>query len=183
MSADDHPLAPFFKKIPLFAGLSGDELNEILSGIRSQSLGDGKVLFSEGEPGDAAYVVESGVVEVWAQMDGGDEISVATLQSGEVIGELALIDGARRNATIRAVKDTQLLRIDKVEFDFLRRNSRPAAFKLIRAITQVVCARLRETNEQISAILEPAEDRSVLPVQDGRAAPGVIGRIFSWKKS
>ena len=133
MSDHAHPLAPFFGTIPLFSSLNEAELNDILRGIRLVSVGKGEVLFSEGDTGDSAYVIEKGRVEVSALGTNEHSVRVAMLGPGDVVGELALIDGAPRNATIRAETDSTLLRIDRGEFAFLRRNARPAAFKLTRA--------------------------------------------------
>ena len=55
-----HPLQAFFGKIKLFSSLSGDELNDLLRAIRPVQYSAGERLFTEGDPGDAAYVIESG---------------------------------------------------------------------------------------------------------------------------
>jgi CRP-like cAMP-binding protein len=159
-------------------------MNDIQRAIRLVTLDTGKVLFAKGDPGDAAYVLEKGQVTVSTSSGDGGEVTVATLGTGEVIGELALIDGAPRNATIRALEATQLLKIERGEFDFLRRNMRPAAFKLIRAIAQVVCARLRETNKLIAAAMSGGVKEP--PPAAGaarRGTPGLLDKIFSWRRS
>lgn len=178
---EGHPLMPFFKKIPLFAGLSADDLVEVQSAIKAVSLSKGSALFNEGDQGDAAYVVESGAVEVRTTVDDGEDIGVAVLRAGEVIGELSLLDGASRNAAILAVEDTKLLRLDRGEFDRLRSIGRPAAFKIIRAIAQIICVRLRDTDEEISRILGHAPLPKDRPTATRDA--GLLGRILSWRKS
>ncbi|MCA9539215.1 MAG: cyclic nucleotide-binding domain-containing protein [Myxococcales bacterium] len=150
-----HPLQAFFQRIKLFSTLTGDELNELLRAIQPAQFAAGRTIFREGDPADAAYVIESGRVEILTGR-GVDEVRVAELGPGDVLGELALLDGARRSAGARAVDQVSTFRIDKNEFDFLRRNLRPAAFKVIRSITGTLCDRLRETNAQIRAHLTPA---------------------------
>ncbi|MEZ4468837.1 MAG: cyclic nucleotide-binding domain-containing protein [bacterium] len=81
------------------------------------------------------------------------------LGPGEVIGELALIDGASRSATCRTLEDCTLLRLDKGEFDYLRRN-RPAAYSIIpRVIAATIAGRIRATNEQMAELLAPRRRR------------------------
>lgn len=174
-----HPLVQFFSSVPLFSRLSPDDLNEIIRGVRPFSLATGDTLFKQGDAGDAAYVVQSGEVNVYARADEAREVHVAALGPGAVIGELALLDGAPRSASVRAAEPTQLLRIDRGEFEFLRRNLRPAAFKLIRSITVTLCERLRETNQQITRELTGdtgAGEAAQKPEEDHSA--GWLRRLF-----
>jgi CRP-like cAMP-binding protein len=179
-----HPMAPFFLQIPLFAELNAGELNDILRGIKPVILESGGLLFFEGDPGDSLYVIQSGAVEVWVKMNNGEQTQVAMLEDQAVLGEMALIDGAPRNATVRAAKKTSLLRLDIEEFNYLRRNFRPAAYKLIRAISLVVCSRIRETNEQINNLYALHDKRSESGTSSkSTASPTLLEKIFSWRKS
>lgn len=159
-----HPLQQFFGQIPLFSRLSGEELNEILRGIQPVSLRAGQRLFTQGDPGDAAYVVQSGEIEIFTE-PAGHEVAIATLGANEVLGELSLIDGTPRSASARAVQATELFRLDKSEFDFLRRNMRPEAYKLMRGITRSLCERIRETNEHIADLISGERPESAPPKQ------------------
>jgi CRP/FNR family transcriptional regulator, cyclic AMP receptor protein len=168
-----HPLQAFFSQIPLFSGLAPDELNDLLRAVRPMNLAAGERLFSQGDAGDAAYVVQTGAVQVFTQRK-GEEVLVATLGAGQVLGELSLLDGSPRSASVRAAEDAALFRLDKAEFDFLRRNLRPAAFKLMRSIAVTLCDRLRETNDHIGRLIAP-------PVEapEAAAAPTRTGSFFA----
>lgn len=157
-----HPLQQFFGQIPLFARLSGDELNDVLRTIQPHSLRAGQRLFSQGDAGDCAYVLQSGVIEIFTEAN-GHEVPIAKLDAGDVLGELSLLDGAPRNASARASEDTELFRVDKREFDFLRTNLRPAAYKLIREITRSLCERIRETNAHIGELIASEQPDSAPP--------------------
>jgi CRP/FNR family transcriptional regulator len=177
-----HPLQAFFGKIRLFSSLDGDELNELLRSIRPVQLKADQILFSEGDPGDAAYVIESGRLEVYLERP-DREITLATLEPGAILGEIALLDGLARTASARATEDVSLFRIDKAEFDFLRRNLRPAAFKVIRGISMTVCERLRETNAMIRDVMEESrggesEDEDE---EEQQSISGLLGRLAFWK--
>ncbi len=164
-----HPLQAFFSTIKLFSTLNADELNEILRGIQPVQLKAGDRLFGQGDPGDAAYVIQAGRVQIFTTAE-GREIEIAVLEAGAVLGELALLDGAPRSASARAADDCSLFRLDKSEFDFLRRNLRPAAYQLIRAMTVTICDRIRDTNLDVAALMRedaPAVEEALPPTRSG----------------
>jgi len=175
-----HPHQAFFSQIRLFSSLDAEELNDILRAVRPATLAPGQRLFTQGDPGDAAYVIESGSIEVFAEVN-GEEIAITTMGRGEVIGELALLDGAPRSASARACEATRLMQLDRTEFDFLRRNLRPAAFQVIRAISQTLCERIRDTNDHIGRLLTHDEPATDSPAQPGSESThsGWFRRLFS----
>lgn len=156
-----HPLHEFFARVPHFSGLSSADLEEIIRAIQPMKIAAGELLFNEGDPGDAAFIIQSGKVAIFRMVD-GDEVELVRLGVGEAVGELALIDGAARSASCRVLESAQLLRLDKAEFDFLRRNMRPAAYVVIRSLATTICARIRNTNEQITELLAPPGPRPEL---------------------
>ena len=174
-------LHAFFVKVPLFSGLSVEELEDVVRAVRPVSVPAGQVLFAEHDAGDSAYVIQSGLVEVFRRVD-GKEVTLARLRASEVIGELALIDGASRSAGCRTLEDCTLLRLDKAEFDYLRRNLRPAAYSIIRAIAATIAGRIRTTNDQVAEILGPAGKAAAAPAPAAEEAArprGLFKRLFS----
>lgn len=148
-------LTAFFRRVELFRSLDDGEIGELLRAITPLEVAAGHTLFREGDASDAAYAIEQGHVEIVAASDAG-EVFVAELGPGDVLGELALLDGAPRSATARAKTRVTLFRIDQREFDFLRRNLRPAAYKIIRTISLTLCERLRETNTRLRSMMSDA---------------------------
>jgi CRP/FNR family transcriptional regulator, cyclic AMP receptor protein len=152
-----HPLLHFFSQVPLFAPLSADELTELLRAIQPAQISAGEFLFREGDAGDAAYVVQNGDLEVFLERR-DSHIHLVDLGPNTVLGEIALLDGQPRTAHVRAKSDVSLFRIDRTEFDFLRRNLHPAAYKLIRQIATTVCERVRNSNELIHQVVSERDD-------------------------
>ncbi len=72
----------------------------------------GDVIFHEGEPGNAAYILESGSVEIVKTVE-GSKVRLATLRSGELFGEMAIIDGSPRMAAAEVVEDSVVVRISR----------------------------------------------------------------------
>ena len=96
---------------PLFAGLASDALESLVERLSLVHLAPGEVLFREGDPGDALYVIAEG--ELAVQAEGPPRVEMARLGAGAFIGEVALMTDQPRSATITAVQDTELLRIDR----------------------------------------------------------------------
>ena len=142
----------FLNDIPLFKGIPQDQMMDILRMLRPVSFKAGELIFRQGEEGRAAFVIQSGAVEIFLQAD-REAIVLARFQSGELFGELALIDGSPRSAGARAMTNCEILCLDKSEFDFLRSQHQPVAFHLLRQFSDELCARIRDTNEQIDQLL------------------------------
>ncbi len=106
---------------------------------------DGEVVVTEGDFGAEMFVVQSGSVEV-VRSSGEDEHRVATLQSGDFFGEMALFDGEMRAATVRATGEARVLTIDKRTL--LKRITEDPllAVNLLRSLSD----KLREANERLA---------------------------------
>ena len=110
--------------------LPADQIEAILDCIRDRNFKSGDILFKAGDPGDALYIVARGKIEVLK--DGANSEAIAILGPGSAFGEMALLSGGPRTATIRAVEDTELLEIAKQEFDTLIDNDRQFAEAVAR---------------------------------------------------
>ena len=133
----------------LLRHLPPEAIEELLTHVRERHLGAAETLFHAGDPGDALYIVARGRVEVLHGAAPGEqaaEMPIAELGEGAAFGEMALLSGAPRTATIRAVADTELLQIDKDDFDRLIATDRELAAGLQRlsherAITNLTAGR------------------------------------------
>ena len=116
----------FLKNVELFSDLSDDDLARITDELVEVHLAKGEVLFSEGEAGDMAYIIESGELEVVKESSGRD-VLLAVRGPGEVIGEMALLQDVPRTATVRARSETRVCALHKKEIDHLLETSLTAA--------------------------------------------------------
>jgi CRP/FNR family transcriptional regulator, cyclic AMP receptor protein len=103
----------------LFAGMSPESLDAISRTLRSRRFRRGEVLFHEGDPGDALFIVASGSVKVVVPSDDGDEAILSTLGRGDSLGELSLLDGAPRSASAIAIEPVEALTLPRHQFTSL----------------------------------------------------------------
>jgi CRP-like cAMP-binding protein/Zn-dependent protease len=107
-------------ELPLFEDIPVDALNDLAGRVRLRAIAVGQPVFRQGDRPDAFYVVRSGLLEVVEEdRDTGVERQIRTLARGESFGELGLVSGAPRAATIRAIKEAELFEVDKGTFDHL----------------------------------------------------------------
>ena len=114
----------------LMRHLPAEQIERILPCIRDRQLKAGEILFKAGGTGDALYIVARGKVEVLANDLPGAEPSgsaIAVLGEGHAFGEMSLLSGGPRTATIRAIEDTDLLEISKEDFERLIATDRQLA--------------------------------------------------------
>ncbi|GAB4581994.1 MAG: hypothetical protein Fur0022_47460 [Anaerolineales bacterium] len=130
----------FLKKIPIFAEMPDEDLERLCEIAEEIVLPTGEVLFQEGSPGDMAYVIKEGQLEILKQ-SGARELLLAVRTTGDVIGEMALLEDFPRTATVRAKSPTTLITIHKDHFNHLLDISPSAS----RALLNTVLNRWRAT--------------------------------------
>ena len=107
----------FLKGSELFETQPDEVLKAVIVQGQVQEFGAGAVVFRQGEQGERLYIVKSGDLEVIAtQGDGGEPVPVAYLGPGEVMGELALLTGSPRSATVRAPERAELFILERPVF-------------------------------------------------------------------
>ena len=130
--------AEFLRGAPLFSELPDEMLDSIVARAQRVRVDAGEWLFRQGEEGDCLYVVRSGRLEA-IRDDGGGE-AVATIERGAVVGELAVLAHSKRAASIRALRDCELLKITSTDFTALMAGSAPLAAALARTLSAQVQA-------------------------------------------
>ena len=105
----------------------------------------GTPLFREGDEADGAYLVAEGKIEV-RRLDAGGRVEVAVLTAGDVVGEMALIEGGARSADATATERSRLIHISREEFEQRLGSVDP----IMRQILRILVRRLLESNERLS---------------------------------
>jgi CRP-like cAMP-binding protein len=117
--------------------LAAEDVNPTAPDADLRYLAPGDVLFFEGEQGDYAYVIKEGLVEISRRV-GPAEVFLATGGPGEIVGEMALIDGKPRSATTRALRPTTVQVLPRDRFDALLNEADPAMRQLMERFVQII---------------------------------------------
>lgn len=147
-----------FESSDLFRGLSPEEIREVVQLSEYRQIDEGEVLFEEGDASTGLFVVQSGTLEVRTRTTMGEEVVLAELGPVTVVGEMSLIGGGTRSATVEAMTDVELFVLSTEAFGTLRNQDRPAAYKIICRLVRMLGNRRRETDARVREVFEdPAE--------------------------
>jgi NTE family protein len=127
-------VAEFLRNVHVFAELPVELLEQLASIAHNVSLPRGAWLFREGEPADGVYVVRVGHLEIVHERP--ETAVLNTLTRGAVLGELALLSGEARSGSARALRDSEILKIDKLHFDRMLSSTPALALSLTRALSR-----------------------------------------------
>jgi len=112
-------LADTLRTIPLFSGLSREDIAKILGKLEEKSFPAGATVFSQGDQGDSFYFIQSGAVQVVLESAGGRKETIAVFGPQDWFGEMALLSGEPRAATVITVKETTVWRLNRAAWDEL----------------------------------------------------------------
>jgi len=132
----------------LFARVPGPLLEQIGRSLRRRRFRRNEVVFHQGDPGDSLHIIAEGAVKIVLPSAEGEEAIIATLRVGDFFGELALLDGAPRSATVTALEPTETLVLPRDVFhDLLDRDA-----SLREALLAGVAAELRRLTGQVEEL-------------------------------
>jgi len=135
--------ALLLKSLSVFTHTPEPVLAEIATLMQEEEVAANTNIVTEGEPGSCMYIIFKGSVSVHTQQK-----QLATLGEKDFFGELSLLDTEARSATVTALEDSILFRIDQEPFfDLLEQQP-----DVLRGIIKILCTRLRAANKQISEL-------------------------------
>jgi CRP/FNR family cyclic AMP-dependent transcriptional regulator len=146
-------LANLLRRLPVFSSLGSEEAVALASRCIGLRYKPGMRIFNEGEFADNVTIIVSGLVQISVTVPDGPDLVVATVESGALIGEMALIDPAPRAATATAIEETVVLNIDAHAFADLLAAGHPAASGILRTVALQVCGRLRALETKLDRLL------------------------------
>ena len=103
----------------LFQAFSPPERRQILDHLSLEEFAEGVTVLDEGAPGDCLYIVKSGELEVYTSGVRGEKLALANLKEGDYFGEISLLTGGLRTASVRVLRPAELVRLSKKDFDRL----------------------------------------------------------------
>ena len=139
------------RNVSLFSSLDERELDRLIQATTTRRLASKEVLFRKGDPGNQLFGVLTGSLKVTGVGTDGKDVVFRLMRPGEVVGEIALLDGETRSATVAAVEATSLVTLHRRDFvPFLEQHPR-AAIRLAAVMA-----------ERVRRLSERAEDRQTM---------------------
>jgi CRP/FNR family cyclic AMP-dependent transcriptional regulator len=135
-------LAKLRHKIPLFVGFGSSEFESLEKCLVRRRYPGGQTLFHMGDEGGSLHIIEHGRVKVTIPSSSGEELILAILGAGDLLGELSLFDGKPRSATVQALEETETLCLHREDLLALMRNR----FDVVEKILEVLARRIRDTD-------------------------------------
>ncbi len=135
------------RQVDWLRGLSDDELKLLVPTVSVRQFGAGEMLVRAGEQGESMFIVRSGKAEVFGHTADGQIRHIANYARGDVTGEMALMTGEPRNASVRAITDVEVIEMDREGFTRLFKEHPAAA----ASIGDIITARNRERLEKLSS--------------------------------
>jgi CRP-like cAMP-binding protein len=167
MDAEKRRKLELLAKVPLFAGLNRHQLGKLLVKLFDKQYPAGEIIFREGDPGKAVFIVRAGKISISRTGDGVEK-PLATLGPGGYFGELALIDDQPRFAGARADEDSVLLILYKSHFDDLIEGHKALAIQVMENLLKTLAGYVRA--EQSRGALRAAKTGAV-SIADQTALP------------
>lgn len=131
-------------KVALFSGLTGEELGKLAKALRNTPFVKDDIITRQGAVAHWLYLLVSGEAEVWFEEQGQERLLCATLEAGDVFGEIGLLTGAPRGATVTAKTDALCYRLDKQNFESILHDRPELADQFAHVLS--------DRNEVLSAI-------------------------------
>lgn len=139
----------------MFAGFSEQEVSHLLHVAQLRESASGEMVFEQGANGDTLVVVLDGLLRVEVTDQTGTTATIATIQAGELVGEMAVLDPSPRSASVIAATDCQMMELSRDGLIALRTSCPSASSAIVGAVIGDVTRRLRNVNKRIDKELDP----------------------------
>ncbi|XZN97323.1 MAG: FAD-dependent oxidoreductase [Microcoleus sp.] len=177
-------LVAMLSHLPLFKGLTPDELNVLKKYLRSRRLEAGEVLFNEGDTAQSCFVVISGTLSIYKNLDKKQQASLATLSVGALVGHMALIDRQPYHVNCCAeAEKVVLIELLRSDFDRIFYSNNPFAFKILDQISIDLTVRLRETTALLTDLVNDGT-AGTIATEENRSRAKIAGeRLIGYDTS
>jgi CRP-like cAMP-binding protein len=150
-----YPITELLSITPLFKGLSQNEVGRFAAACRDRPLPANGVLFNQGDPGGELFMVAEGILEVHKPFIG----KVNVLEAGAYLGDISLLDGAPRSATVIALTNSRVISLAQADFDRLCAEHPGIGYRVMRNIAVELVARLLDKEERLADLQARSPNR------------------------
>jgi len=139
-------------EVPIFNELDIDDSKILSQFLFPKDLAMGGLVCKEGQHGSFLSFVTNGKLEIVKTLE-GKEVTISTIEQGDTLGEMALIDGLTRSATVRACTPTTILILRRDDFNTLLAKHPEVGIKILKGIARLLSLNLRKASAQITAYM------------------------------
>ncbi|MDQ6880884.1 MAG: Crp/Fnr family transcriptional regulator [Pseudomonadota bacterium] len=136
------------RRVPLFALLTASQAEAVADAVTKRRFKRGEVIVGQGEKSNTLFIILTGRVRVVTSDKRGREVILATLQPGDYIGEMSLIDNEPHSATVRAEVQTDMLTLGRAEFARCLPENSSMSYAIMKGLVQ----RLRQADRKIESL-------------------------------
>ncbi len=167
-----------FERNFLLGKLSPSEIDALLRYSRVERYPAGEEIFAKGSPGNSLMIVLRGRVRISSISLAGKEIVLNIIDAGEIVGEIATLDGGERSGDAVAIDDCELLVLNRRDFMPFIENRADICLMLIK----ILCQRLRQTSEQVEDLqfrhLESRIAKTLLHLSERSRRQAIDGKVL-----
>ncbi|KAA3602145.1 MAG: Crp/Fnr family transcriptional regulator [Calditrichaeota bacterium] len=138
----------YLKKVPIFAGLTQFDLDKLASLVTVQHYAKDNLILLEEDMGRVLFMIGKGKVKISQINDDGREVILSILSSGDIFGEMALLDGSSRSASVTSLTDSELMILRRGDFLNLLEEYPKVSINLLKELAR----RLRKSDSQIKSL-------------------------------
>jgi CRP/FNR family transcriptional regulator, cyclic AMP receptor protein len=142
-------VAALLAQTAVFSELDSAALKDVASSSSYRSYRRGQYIVQQGDAGDRLFVIEDGRVKVVYTSEDGDELVLATMGPQEIFGELALLDGGPRSASVQALEPTTVYTVDRPSLIALMSRHSSVADALLRSLGRLVRRMIDQTGDLV----------------------------------
>jgi CRP/FNR family cyclic AMP-dependent transcriptional regulator len=149
----------FLKNISIFKTLNNEQLEKISNILKPVNFSAGDIIISEGEHGDSMYIFKKGKVQITHQLtlkigshhweEGEKSMAILDAEKISFFGEMSLVTGSPRSATIKALSECELFEMSKKDFELLAEKRPDIGYRIMKEIASTLSHRIEGLNENI----------------------------------
>jgi uncharacterized protein YbbK (DUF523 family)/CRP-like cAMP-binding protein len=143
----------FLPEYPIYRDFDADDIEILAKICGEKKYTNGQAVFRENEAGDGMYIIKKGVVKIFKENKARKKF-IASLTEGEFFGELALIDGSPRSATVEASGDVELVKLSTESFARLKSEYARTGFKVTDVLLKFLSYRIRRTTKKAATLMK-----------------------------
>jgi len=147
------PDVSFLVEYPIYRDFDFDDIDVLSRICEEQPYRDKGLVFREGDPGDAMYIIKKGAVKIYKETDKRKKL-IAVLSDGEFFGEMTLIDSSPRSASAYAGRETELVRLSREGFERLKKEYSATGFKVVGVLLKFMSHRIRRTTKKAAELIK-----------------------------